>query len=98
MESPPKMRFFLIFLLLCSFPGYSSQETSTTLTIDTCVKDLSDLLNKIGEPYSPPLPRAAGENTRKTGFLHKKFISQNPKKILPIFLNISKGKALADIM
>jgi hypothetical protein len=58
--------------LLCSFPGYSSQETSTTLTIDTCVKDLSDLLNEIGERYSPPLPRAAGENTRKTGFLHKK--------------------------
>ena len=66
------MCFFFIFLLLCSFLGYTSQETSTTLTIDTCVKDLSDLLNEIGERYSPPLPRAAGENTPKTGFLHKK--------------------------
>jgi hypothetical protein len=72
MESPPKMCFFLTFLLLCSFLGYSSQETSTILTIDTCVKDLLDLLNEIGERYSPPLPRAAGENSRKTGFLHKK--------------------------
>jgi hypothetical protein len=72
MESPPKMRFFLTFLLLCSFLGYSSQETSTTLTMGTCVKDLLYLLNEIGERYSPPLPRAAGENLRKTGFLHKK--------------------------
>ncbi len=71
MESPPKMRFF-IFLLLCSFLGYTSQETSTTLTIDNWVKDLLDLLNEIGERYSPLLPRAAGENTRKTGFLLKK--------------------------
>jgi hypothetical protein len=30
------------------------------------------LLNEIGEHYSPPLPRAGGENTPKTGFLHKK--------------------------
>jgi hypothetical protein len=66
------MRFFLIFLLLCSFLGYTSQETSTTLTKDTFVKDLLDLLNKISERYSPPLPLAAGENTRKTGFVHKK--------------------------
>jgi hypothetical protein len=71
MESPQKC-VFLTFLLLCSFLGYLSQETSTTLTIDTCVKDLLDLLNEIGERYSPPLPRAAGENSRKTGFLHKK--------------------------
>ncbi len=71
MESPPKICFFLIFLLLCSFLNYSSQETSTTLTMDTCVKDLLDLLNEIGERYSP-LPRAAGENSRKPGFLHKK--------------------------
>jgi hypothetical protein len=68
MESPPKMWFFFTFLLLCSFLGYSSQETSTTLTIDTCVKDLLDLLNEIGERYSPPLPRAAAENSQKTGF------------------------------
>jgi hypothetical protein len=84
--------------LLCSFLGYSSQETSTTLTIDTCVKDLSDLLNEIGELYSPPLPRAAGKNTQKPVFCVKKLISQNPKKNLPIFLDISKGEALADIM
>jgi hypothetical protein len=80
MESPPKMRFFLIFLVLCSFPGYSSQETSTTLTIDTCVKDLSDLLNEIGERYSPPLPRAAGKNTQKTGFLRKKAYKSKSNK------------------
>jgi hypothetical protein len=69
---PPLKCCFLIFLLLCSFLDYSSKKTFTTLTIYTCVKDLSDLINKIGERYSPPLPRAAGENTRKTGFLHKK--------------------------
>ncbi len=80
MESPPKMRFFKIFLLLCSFPGYSSQETSTTLTVDTCVKDLSDLLNEIGKRYSPPLPCAAGKNTQKTGFLRKKAYESKSKK------------------
>jgi hypothetical protein len=78
--------FFKIFLLLCSFPGYSSQETSTTLTIDTCVKDLSDLLNEIVECYSPPLPRAAGKNTQKTGFLRKKaYKSKSKKKICRFF-------------
>ncbi len=85
MESPPKMHFFKIFLLLCSFPGYSSQETSTTLTIDTCVKDLSDLLNEIGERSSPPIPRVAGKNTQKTGFLRKKIVSQNQKKFCRFF-------------
>jgi hypothetical protein len=40
--------------------------------MDTCVKDLLDLLKEIGERYSPLLPRSAGENSRKTGFLHKK--------------------------
>jgi hypothetical protein len=84
--------------LFCSFPGYSSQETSTILTIDTCVKDLSDLLNEIGERYSPQLPRAAGKNTQKTIFLRKKAYKSKSQKILPIFLDISKGKALADIM
>ena len=72
MESPPPKCCFLIFLLLCSFLGFSSKKTSKTLTIDTCVKDLSDLINEIGEHYSPPLPRTAGENTRKTGFLYTK--------------------------
>jgi hypothetical protein len=38
------------------------------------------LLNEIGERYSPPLPRAAGENTRKTGFLHKKAYKSKNKK------------------
>jgi hypothetical protein len=65
--------------LLCSFPGYSSQETSTTLTIDTCVKDLSDLLNEIGERYSPPLPLAAGENARKPGFWQTKAYKSKSK-------------------
>jgi hypothetical protein len=50
------------------------------------------LLNEIGERYSPPLPRAAGENTRKAGFLHKKLISQKTKQILAIFLDIPKGE------
>ncbi len=72
MESPPPKMLFLNFSLLCSFLGYSSKKTSKTLTINTCVKDLSDLINEIGEHYSPPLPRATGENTRKTGFLHTK--------------------------
>jgi hypothetical protein len=90
MESPPKMRFFFIFLLLCSFLGYTSQETSTTLTIDTCVKGLLDLLNEIGERYSPQLTRAAGENTRKTGFLHKKAYKSKKKKKFAIFLDIPK--------
>jgi hypothetical protein len=83
---------FLIFLLLCSFLGYSSQETSTTLTIDTCVKDLLDLLNEIGEHYSPPLPRAAGKNLRKTGFLHKKAYKSKNKINFSFFLDIPKGE------
>jgi hypothetical protein len=66
--------------LLCSFLGYSSKKTSKTLTIETCVKDLSDLINEIGEPYSPPLPRAAGENTQKTVFCIQKLISQKQNK------------------
>jgi hypothetical protein len=33
---------------------------------------LSDLFNEIGERYSPPLPHAAGEIMRKTGFLQTK--------------------------
>jgi hypothetical protein len=44
-------------------------KTSKNFTIDTCVKDLSDLINEISEHYSPPLPCAAGEITPKTGFL-----------------------------
>ncbi len=40
--------------------------------MDACVKDLSDFFNEIGESCSPPLPHAAGENTRKTGFLQTK--------------------------
>ena len=64
---PPKMLFFNF-----SFALFISKKTSKTLTIDTCVKYLSDLINEIGERYSPPLPRTAGENTRKTGFLHTK--------------------------
>ena len=97
MESPLKCVFF-IFLLLCSFLGYTSQETSTILIIDTCVKGLLDLLNEIGEHFSPPLPRAAGENTRKTVFLHKKAYKSKSKINFADFLNIPKGEALAHIM
>jgi hypothetical protein len=78
--------------LLCSFPGYSSQETSTTLTIDTCVKDLSDLLNEIGERFLPPHPRAAGKNTQKTDFLRKKAYKSKSKKNFADFFNISKER------
>jgi len=83
---------FFIFLLLCSFLGYSSKKTSKTLNIDTCVKDLSDLINEIGEHYSPPLPHAAGENTRKTGFLHKKAYKSKNKINFCFFLDIPKGE------
>jgi hypothetical protein len=38
------------------------------------------LLNEIGERYSPPLPRAAGKNTQKTGFLRKKAYKSKSKK------------------
>ncbi len=50
MESPPPPNgCFLFFVLLCSFVGFSGMDTSNTFTIDTCVKDLSDLINEIGE-------------------------------------------------
>jgi hypothetical protein len=89
MESPHPLKCcFLIFLLLYSFLGYSSKKTSTTLTIYTCVKDLSELINEIGERYSPPLPRAAGEYTRKPRFLHKKAYKSKNKSNVSDFLDI----------
>jgi len=94
MESPLKCVYFFIFLLLCSFLGYTSQETSTILIIDTCVKDLLDLLNEIGEHFSPPLPRAAGENTRKTGFLHKKAYKSKSKINFADFFKYSKRRGI----
>jgi hypothetical protein len=51
--------------------------------MDGCVKDLSDLINEIGEHYSPSLPRAAGENTRKTGFLYTKAYTVGAQSIAP---------------
>jgi len=66
--------------------------------MDGCVKDLSNFIFEIGVSCSSPLPRAAGEKVRVPDFFQKKLKSQNPKKILPIFLNIPKGKALAHIM
>jgi hypothetical protein len=48
-------------------------KTSKTLTIDTCVKDLSDLFNEIGERYSLPLPRATGKNMQKFSFFYRYF-------------------------
>jgi hypothetical protein len=89
------MCVFFIFLLLCSFLGYTSQETSTILIIDTCVKDLLDLLNEIGEHFSPPLPRAAGENTRKTGFLHKKAYKSKSKINFADFFEYSKRRGIS---
>jgi hypothetical protein len=85
MESPPKMKFFNFHFAL-KFLSYSSTKTLKALTIDACVKDLSDLLNKIGESCSPPLPHAAGENTRKTGFLQiKAYKSKMSKKFSKFF-------------
>jgi hypothetical protein len=60
------------FHFALQFLSYSSTKTSKALTIDACVKDLSDLFNEIGESCSPPLPHAAGEKTRKTVFLQAK--------------------------
>jgi hypothetical protein len=56
------------------------------------------LINEIGERYSPPLPRAAGENSRKTGFLYTKAYKSKKKKNLAIFLDIPKGEAFMYIM
>jgi hypothetical protein len=87
MESPPpKMQFFNFHFAL-QFLSYSSTKTSKTLTIDDCVKDLSDLFNEIGESCSPPLPRAAGENARTKAYKSK------TKTISAIFLDIPNGEA-----
>jgi hypothetical protein len=85
---------FLIFILLCSFLGYSSKKTSKNLNTDTCVKDFSGLINKIGERYSPPLPHAAGENTRKTGFLYTKAYKSKNKKNFSDFFGYSQRRGI----
>ena len=85
---------FFIFLLLCSFLGYTSQETSTILIIDTCVKDLSDLINEIGKRYSPPIRRAASKNTRKTGFLHTKAYKSKNKINFSNFFRYSQRRGI----
>ena len=58
--------------------------------MDGCAKDLSNFIFEMGVSCSPPLPRAAGENTRKTGFLHKKAYKSKKKKKFAIFLDIPK--------
>jgi hypothetical protein len=73
-------------------------KTSKTLTIETCVKDLSDLLNEIGERYSPPLPRATGENTRKGGFLHTKAYKSKTKIYFNNFFLNPKRQAFMYLM
>ena len=88
--------------MLCSFPGYSSQETSTTLTINTCVKDLSDSLNEIGERYSPPLPRAAGKKSTLTvkiqGWLfHMMYMNASPLGLPKKIRKISFGFWLVSV-
>jgi hypothetical protein len=75
------MQFFNFHF--AQFLSYSSTKTSKSLTIDACVKDLSELFNEIGESCSPPLPHAAGENTRKTGFLQTKAYKSKTKKKYP---------------
>ncbi len=92
MESAPPKCCFLIFLLLCSFLGFSSKKTSKT--IDTCVKDLSDLINEIGEHYSLLLPSAAGENTRKTGFLYTKAYKSTNKINFSDFFEHSQRRGI----
>ncbi len=69
-------------------------KTSKTLTIDTCVKDLSDLINEIGEHYSPPLPLATGENTRKTGFLYTKAYKSTKKINFSNFFGYSQRRGI----
>jgi hypothetical protein len=56
------------------------------------------LLNEIGERYSPPLPRAAGEKMRVPDFCKQKLTSQNPKLILQIFFDNPTGEAFMYIM
>jgi hypothetical protein len=53
------------------------------------------LLNEIGEHFSPPLPRAAGENTRKTGFLHKKAYKSKSKINFADFFEYSKRRGIS---
>jgi hypothetical protein len=50
------------------------------------------LINEIGESCSPPFPRAAGENSRKTGFLHTKAYMSKPKKNLTYIVEYSKRR------
>jgi hypothetical protein len=50
-----------------------------TVTTDSCVSGLSDLIFQIGESCSPPLPFAAGENARKSGFRQTKAYKSKTK-------------------
>jgi hypothetical protein len=50
------------------------------------------LFNEIGEHYSPPLPRAAGENARTLGFLHTKAYKSKTNKNFCDFFYFPKGE------
>ena len=55
---------------------------------------MSDLINEIGEHYSPPLPRAAGQNTRKTGFLYTKAYKSTNKINFSDFFGYSQRRGI----
>jgi hypothetical protein len=56
------------------------------------------LFNEIGERYSPPLPRATGENTRKTYFWHTKAYKSKNKINFTNFFDNPKEEAFMYIM
>jgi hypothetical protein len=86
--------FFFIFVLLYKYFSYLSTKKSETFPTDSCVNGLSDLIFQIGESCSPLLPRAAGENTRKTGFLHTKAYKSKKKKNFSNFFRYSQRRGI----
>jgi hypothetical protein len=54
------------------------------------------LIFQIGESCSPPLPFAAGENARKSGFWQTKAYKSKTKINFADLLNIPKGKTFVD--
>jgi hypothetical protein len=59
--------------------------------MDGCIKDLSNFVVDIGKNCSPLLPRSAGENKRKPGYLPTKAYKSKTKKLLCVF-DIPKGE------
>jgi hypothetical protein len=70
------MRFFYFRFALLIFQLFINEKILNFFTTDSCINGLSDFIFQIGESCLPPLPLAAGENTRNG---KQKLISQNPK-------------------